>query len=191
MLIEAKNSESREALRMAIGQLYDYCRFDEPPVRLAVLLSHPPVETGSPCCKAQASSDLGTWSRVPRLVQWCFRPTVISSNSEKLCFALTWFGVAALSQPRRVLGMPRISNMRAAAELATSVRFPPYRRMWHTHSPVSWWRFLRRADVSGMLAFSHTGILVPERFSYRRSASRVVLIAIMHPMAISAMFPVI
>jgi len=41
-LIEAKNSDSREALRMAIGQLYDYRRFHEPPVRLAVLLSHPP-----------------------------------------------------------------------------------------------------------------------------------------------------
>jgi hypothetical protein len=41
-LIEAKNSDSRDALRMAIGQLYDYRRFHEPPVRLAVLLSHPP-----------------------------------------------------------------------------------------------------------------------------------------------------
>ena len=41
-LIEAKNSDNREALRMAIGQLYDYRRFHEPPVRLAVLLSHPP-----------------------------------------------------------------------------------------------------------------------------------------------------
>jgi hypothetical protein len=41
-LIEAKNSDSREALRMAIGQLYDYRRFHEPPERLAALLSHPP-----------------------------------------------------------------------------------------------------------------------------------------------------
>lgn len=41
-LIEAKNSDSREALRVAIGQLYDYRRFYEPPVRLAVLLPHRP-----------------------------------------------------------------------------------------------------------------------------------------------------
>jgi len=41
-LIEAKNSDSRERLRMAIGQLYDYRRFHEPPVRLAVLLPHQP-----------------------------------------------------------------------------------------------------------------------------------------------------
>ena len=45
-LIEAKNSDSREALRMAIGQLYDYRRFHEPPVRLAVLLPHPPNRDG-------------------------------------------------------------------------------------------------------------------------------------------------
>lgn len=45
-LIEAKNSDSREALRMAIGQLYDYRRFHEPPVRLAVLLSHQPSPDG-------------------------------------------------------------------------------------------------------------------------------------------------
>jgi hypothetical protein len=41
-LIEAKNSDSRDAIRQAIGQLYDYRRFHEPPVRLAVLLPHPP-----------------------------------------------------------------------------------------------------------------------------------------------------
>ena len=45
-LIEAKNSDSREALRMAIGQLYDYRRFHEPPVRLAVLLPHQPNPDG-------------------------------------------------------------------------------------------------------------------------------------------------
>jgi hypothetical protein len=37
-LIEAKNSDSRDALRQAIGQLYDYRRFHQPPVHLAVLL---------------------------------------------------------------------------------------------------------------------------------------------------------
>src|SRR3954453_5254854 len=41
-LIEAKNSDSREALRSAIGQLYDYRRFHQPPVHLAVLLPYPP-----------------------------------------------------------------------------------------------------------------------------------------------------
>jgi hypothetical protein len=40
-LIEAKNSDSREALRMAIGQLYDYRRFHQPsPAHLAVMLPY-------------------------------------------------------------------------------------------------------------------------------------------------------
>jgi hypothetical protein len=39
-LIEAKNSDSREALRQAIGQLYDYRRFHQLPVHLAVLLPY-------------------------------------------------------------------------------------------------------------------------------------------------------
>jgi hypothetical protein len=39
-LIEAKNSDSRDAIRQAIGQLYDYRRFHEPPIRLAVLLPY-------------------------------------------------------------------------------------------------------------------------------------------------------
>jgi hypothetical protein len=41
-LIEAKNSDSRDALRQAIGQLYDYRRFHEAAVRLAVLLPYQP-----------------------------------------------------------------------------------------------------------------------------------------------------
>jgi hypothetical protein len=41
-LIEAKNSDSRDALRQAIGQLYDYRRFHQPPLHLAVLLPYPP-----------------------------------------------------------------------------------------------------------------------------------------------------
>lgn len=41
-LIEAKNSDSRDAVRQAIGQLYDYRRFHEPPVRLAVLFPYQP-----------------------------------------------------------------------------------------------------------------------------------------------------
>jgi len=42
-LVEAKNSDSRNSLRQAIGQLYDYRRFHEPDVRLAVLLPYKPV----------------------------------------------------------------------------------------------------------------------------------------------------
>lgn len=41
-LIEAKNSDSRDDLRQAIGQLYDYRRFHQPPIRLAVLLPYAP-----------------------------------------------------------------------------------------------------------------------------------------------------
>lgn len=41
-LIEAKNSDSRDALRQAIGQLYDYRRIHQPPVHLAVLLPYKP-----------------------------------------------------------------------------------------------------------------------------------------------------
>ena len=41
-LVEAKNSDDRSRLRQAIGQLYDYRRFHQPPVHLAVLLPYPP-----------------------------------------------------------------------------------------------------------------------------------------------------
>jgi hypothetical protein len=41
-LIEAKNTDSRDAMRQAIGQLYDYRRFHQPPIHLAVLLPYPP-----------------------------------------------------------------------------------------------------------------------------------------------------
>jgi hypothetical protein len=41
-LIEAKNSDSRENLRQAIGQLYDYRRFHQPSPRIAVLLPYKP-----------------------------------------------------------------------------------------------------------------------------------------------------
>jgi hypothetical protein len=43
-LIEAKSSYSRQAIRQAVGQLYDYRRFHQPPVRLAVLLPYEPRE---------------------------------------------------------------------------------------------------------------------------------------------------
>lgn len=43
-LIEAKNSDSRDAIRQAIGQLYDYRRFHRPPPRLAVLLPRRPTD---------------------------------------------------------------------------------------------------------------------------------------------------
>ena len=45
-LLEAKNSDSRDALRQAIGQLYDYRRFHRIPVRLAVLLPYRPNADG-------------------------------------------------------------------------------------------------------------------------------------------------
>lgn len=42
LLVEAKNSDSREAMRQAIGQLYDYRRFHQPHPHLAVLLPYKP-----------------------------------------------------------------------------------------------------------------------------------------------------
>jgi hypothetical protein len=41
-LIEAKSSDSRNLIRQAIGQLYDYRRFHQPPIRLVVLLPYQP-----------------------------------------------------------------------------------------------------------------------------------------------------
>jgi hypothetical protein len=41
-LIEAKSSDSRSAIREAIGQLYDYRRFHDGPIVLAVLLPYKP-----------------------------------------------------------------------------------------------------------------------------------------------------
>lgn len=41
-LIEAKGDVTREAIRMAIGQLFDYRRFAPPGTRLAVLLPRYP-----------------------------------------------------------------------------------------------------------------------------------------------------
>ncbi len=43
VLIEAKNTDSRDALRQAIGQLYDYKRFHAPAPDLAVLLPYAPT----------------------------------------------------------------------------------------------------------------------------------------------------
>ena len=42
-LIEAKNSDNRGNLRQAIGQLYDYRRFHQSPISLAVLLPYQPA----------------------------------------------------------------------------------------------------------------------------------------------------
>ncbi len=42
VLIEAKGTVAREALRMAIGQLYDYRRFAPPETRIAVLIPEEP-----------------------------------------------------------------------------------------------------------------------------------------------------
>ena len=43
LLIEAKHSQARDALRQAIGQLYDYRRFHMPSPSLAVLLPYKPT----------------------------------------------------------------------------------------------------------------------------------------------------
>lgn len=43
LLVEAKNSDSREAIRYAIGQLYDYRRFHTQEPSLAVLTPYKPV----------------------------------------------------------------------------------------------------------------------------------------------------
>jgi len=43
VLVEAKNSDSRDGLRQAIGQLFDYRRFHEVDISLAVLLPYKPM----------------------------------------------------------------------------------------------------------------------------------------------------
>lgn len=43
LLIEAKNSDGRDSIRYAIGQLLDYRRFHDSPPRLGVLLPYRPV----------------------------------------------------------------------------------------------------------------------------------------------------
>src|SRR5262249_53443481 len=42
-LIEAKNSDARNSIRQAIGQLYDYRRFHPAPIHLGVLVPHKPT----------------------------------------------------------------------------------------------------------------------------------------------------
>ena len=64
---EAKNSDSKEALRMAIGQLYDYGRFYEPPVRLAVLFLTSPTPTARPPAERRNRSDMAPRERISRL----------------------------------------------------------------------------------------------------------------------------
>jgi hypothetical protein len=43
LLVEAKSTDDRAALRMAVGQLYDYRRFEAPATELAVLLPMKPA----------------------------------------------------------------------------------------------------------------------------------------------------
>ena len=43
VLYEAKGMSSRHNVRLAIGQLFDYARYEETPPRLAVLLPARPV----------------------------------------------------------------------------------------------------------------------------------------------------
>lgn len=53
-LLEAKGSTSREAIRMAIGQLLDYARFVKPPPQLGVLLPTRPRQDLEVLLTAQA-----------------------------------------------------------------------------------------------------------------------------------------
>ena len=79
----AKNSDGREALGMAIGQLYDYRRFHEPPVCLAILLPHRPNRDALTCCKARVSKRYGPAERdsATRLIEWRIRLTGDTANS--------------------------------------------------------------------------------------------------------------
>lgn len=44
VLYEAKGDVSRTSVRMAIGQLFDYCRFEPHPMRMAILLPRQPTQ---------------------------------------------------------------------------------------------------------------------------------------------------
>ncbi|MGW3568568.1 restriction endonuclease [Streptomyces sp. NPDC000941] len=56
VLIEAKGSVTREAIRMAIGQLYDYRRYIKPTPSLAVLLPSRPREDLIELCNLSGAS---------------------------------------------------------------------------------------------------------------------------------------
>ena len=61
-LIEAKNSDSRDALRAAIGQLYDYRRFHEPLPPRPARRCYGPTRSGLlPCTSGAAYRPLAFW----------------------------------------------------------------------------------------------------------------------------------
>jgi hypothetical protein len=57
-LIEAKGSTTREAIRMAIGQLFDYQRFIDPPPSLAILTPTKPRSDLRDLCAALAIQNI-------------------------------------------------------------------------------------------------------------------------------------
>jgi hypothetical protein len=61
LLIEAKSAQGRDALRQAIGQLYDYRRFHDPDPVLAVLLAYEP--TGDRGALLRSASIGAIWPR--------------------------------------------------------------------------------------------------------------------------------
>jgi hypothetical protein len=74
---------------MAISQLYDYRRFHEPPVYLAVLLAHQPSPDGLACFKAPVSKRYG-----PTEQDSATRPTARSSNRRPISCALNGCDIA-------------------------------------------------------------------------------------------------
>lgn len=75
-LIEAKNSDSRDAIRRAIGQLYDYRRFHQPQPRLAVLLPDRPADDRLDCSVVPVSKQCGPMDQDS--------PTLRTAHSSKL-----------------------------------------------------------------------------------------------------------
>jgi hypothetical protein len=61
LLIEAKSAQGRDALRQAIGQLYDYRRFHNPDPALAVLLAYEP--TGDRGALLRSASIAAIWPK--------------------------------------------------------------------------------------------------------------------------------
>lgn len=68
LLIEAKSAQGRDALRQAIGQLYDYRRFHDTEPVLAVLLAYEP--TGDRGALLHSASIGAIWPR-PRGPGFC------------------------------------------------------------------------------------------------------------------------
>jgi hypothetical protein len=62
--MEAKNSDNRDALRQAIGQLYDCHRFHHPSLRLAAMLPYHRTRNASISCQAPVLEQCGPMGQV-------------------------------------------------------------------------------------------------------------------------------